>query len=214
LLPKITGAALILWFSLAVSAGETGPTTASVASAPKPAAKADAGEASILTMLRHSAPSKPHALLDRMAGRWTTRTRYCMRPGTEPVEANGTSIRRWILEGRFLLEELEGGDLGLPFRGIGLFGYDAFEQQYTSAWVDTTSTAILTNFGRYDATNDQVRFAGEYKDPWTGVKKPSRGATRFVGPDQVVLELHVTEPDGKEFLMLEITYTRRASPSP
>jgi hypothetical protein len=74
-----------------------------------------------------------------------------------------------------------------PFRGLALYGYDAFEQQYTSAWVDTMSTAILTNLGSYDSTNDVVRFTGEYKDPWTGTKKKERGVTRFLGRDQHAL---------------------------
>jgi hypothetical protein len=182
---------------------------------PKPPAE-DAADTDlqIEKLIQYVMPGKAHALLERMAGRWETRTRYWMKPGAEPVESKGTSTRKWILERRFLLEELDGGNLALPFQGVGLYGYDAFEQQYTSAWVDTMSTAILTNLGRYDKTNDLVQFTGQYKDPWSGRKKPNRGVTRFVSSDQHVLELHVTEPDGREFKMLEITYTRAASAPP
>jgi hypothetical protein len=107
------------------------------------------------------------------------------------------------------MEELDGGNLALPFRGLGLYGYDAFERKHTSAWVDTMNTSILTNLGTYDKTNDVVNFTGQYKDPWTGTRKPERGVTRFLGNDKHVLEIHVTEPNGKEFKMLEITYTRQ-----
>ena len=174
---------------------------------PKPAPK-DA-ESAADTLVRYAMPGPEHKRLDRLAGRWDTLTRYWPAPGAEVVEAKGTSQRKWILDGRFLLEELDGGDLALPFRGLGLFGYDAFEQKHTSAWVDTMNTSILTNLGTYDSTNDVVNFNGQYKDPWTGTKKKERGVTRFLGPDKHALEIYVTEPDGKEFKMLEITYTRR-----
>jgi len=154
-------------------------------------------------------PGPEHKLLDRMAGSWDTLTRYWPAPDAELVESKGTSQRKWILDGRFLMEELDGGNLALPFRGLGLYGYDAFERKHTSAWVDTMNTSILTNLGTYDKTNDMVNFIGQYKDPWTGTRKPERGVTRFLGNDKHVLEIHVTEPNGKEFKMLEITYTRQ-----
>lgn len=169
-------------------------------------------EAQADTFARYAMPGPEHKLLDRMAGDWETLTRYWPSPGAEMVESKGTSHRKWILGGRFLMEELDGGNLVLPFQGMGLFGYDAFEQKHTSAWVDTMNTSILTNLGVFDRTNDIVSFTGLYKDPWSGTKKKERGATRFLSKDKHVLEIHVTEPDGKEFKMLEITYTRRPAP--
>lgn len=166
-------------------------------------------EKQVEAMVGYAMPGRHHQLLNRLAGDWEVHTRYWMKLGAVPVEAKGTSARKWILDGRFLMEELDGGDLALPFRGVALFGYDAFEQKYTSAWVDTTSTAILTNLGTYDKTNDVVTFTGEYKDPWTGTRKKNRGLTRFLGADKHAIELHVTEADGREFKMLEITYTRK-----
>lgn len=205
-----SAASLGLWLASALPAAEPrAPGTNAPATAPQSAANADT-ESSIENLVRYAMPGKAHQLLDRMAGQWDTVTRYWMFPGAEPAEAKGTSARKWILEGRFLLEELDGGNLALPFRGVGWYGYDAFEQKYTSAWVDTMSTAILANLGTYDATNDVVNFVGEYKDPWSGMKKKNRGITRFLGKDQQALELHVTQPDGQEFKMLEIVYTRNA----
>ena len=170
-------------------------------------------EAQAETFARYAMPGPEHKVLDRLAGTWDTRTRYWPAPEAEPVEAKGTSQRKWILGGRFLMEELDGGNLVLPFHGVALFGYDAFERKHTSAWVDTMNTSILTNLGTYDRTNEVVNFTGQYKDPWTGTKKEERGLTRFLSKDKHVLEIHVTEADGKEFKMLEITYTRRLAPA-
>jgi hypothetical protein len=171
--------------------------------------RAQDAEAQAETFAHYAMPGPEHKLLDRMAGSWNTLTRYWPAPDAELVESKGTSQRKWILDGRFLMEELDGGNLALPFRGLGLYGYDAFERKHTSAWVDPMNTSILTNLGTYDKTNDVVNFTGQYKDPWTGTRKPERGVTRFLGNDKHVLEIHVTEPNGKEFKMLEITYTRQ-----
>jgi hypothetical protein len=168
-------------------------------------------EAQANTFARYAMPGPEHKVLDRMAGTWDTFTRYWPTPNAEPVEAKGTSHCKWILDGRFLMEELDGGDLVLPFKGLALYGYDAFEQKHTSAWVDTMNTSILSNLGTYDRTNDVVNFTGQYKDPWTGTKKKERGVTCFLSKDKHVLEIYATEPDGKEFQMLEITYTRQVA---
>ncbi len=169
-------------------------------------------EAQAETFAHYAMPGPEHKLLDRMAGSWDALIRYWPAPNAEPVESRGTSQRKWILDGRFLMEELDGGNLVLPFRGLGLYGYDAFEKKHTSAWVDTMNTSILVNLGTYDKTNDVVNFTGQYKDPWSGAKKKERGVTRFLSKDKHVLEIHITEPDGKEFKMLEITYTRQPRP--
>lgn len=173
------------------------------------AEKSSDPESEIDTFLGFAMPGKHHQLLSRMAGSWNSLTRYWLKPGILPTESKGTSERKWVLGRRFLLEEFDGGDLALPFRGMGLYGYDAFLEKYTSVWVDTMSTAMLHNQGTLDKSRDVVNFESVYGDPWTGLRKKCRGATRFINKDKHVLELYVTQSDGKEFKMLEITYTRR-----
>lgn len=177
--------------------------------APKASPNSKDPDALIETLLRHVMPTPQHKLLNPMAGRWVASIRYRMGPEAEVVETTCAAERKWVLGGRFLMEEMEGGNLVLPFRGLGLFGYDVFEQKHTSAWMDTMNTAVLFNLGTYDKTNDLVNFAGEYKDPWTGTKKKERGLLRFLGQDKHILEIHVAEPEGREFKMIEITYTRK-----
>ena len=202
-------AALGLALVTTIRAADPAPAAAPAAPPSAAATAGDDTESQLESLVRHAMPGPEHAVLQRLTGSWEAVTRYWMKPGAEPVEARGTSQRKSILGGRFILEELEGGNLALPFRGVALFGYDAFEKKYTSAWADTMNTAILTNLGTYDRTNNVVNFTGQYKDPWTGNRKPQRGILRFLDANRQVLELHVTEPGGQEFKMLEITYTRK-----
>jgi hypothetical protein len=135
--------------------------------------------------------------------------KYRMDSGSEVVESQGTCRRKWILGNRFVLEEFDGGSLALPFKGLAIYGYDAFEQKYTSVWVDTTSTAMTTSQGSCDDGCDVIAFTGRHGDPWTGVKRPSRGVTRLVNDNEHVLELYEPGSDGQEFRVLEIRYTRK-----
>jgi hypothetical protein len=170
-------------------------------------------ESLIDTWVSYAMPGEHHKLLERMAGKWDMAIKYRMSPDLPIVESEGTCTRRWILGKRFLLEEFDGGNLGLPFQGLAIYGYDSFEQKYTSVWVDTMSTAITTNLGACRETCDEIAFVGRHGDPWTGVKRHSRGVTRFVGDNEHVLELHEPDAQGREFKILEITYTR-AKPEP
>ena len=199
--------AAFVWIASA-HAADTVPPSPGVSSAKAAAPVVDA-EGAADTLARYAMPGPEHRLLDRVIGTWDAATRYWPARDAEPVDAKGASQRKWTLGGRFVLEELEGGNLVLPFSGLALYGYDAFEHKYTSAWVDTMNTSILTNLGVYDRTNDVVNFTGQSKDPWTGTRKPERGVLRFLSKDKQVLEIHVTDAAGKEFRMLEITYTRK-----
>ena len=158
--------------------------------------------------VQYAMPGKHHQLLGKMAGTWNMAVKYRMDSASPVVESQGTCQRKWILGKRFLLEEFDGGSLALPFQGLAIYGYDAFEQKYTSAWVDTTNTAITTSLGTCRDGCDEIAFTGRHGDPWSGTKRPSRGVTRFVSDDEHVLELYEPGTDGKEFNVLEIRYTR------
>ncbi len=159
--------------------------------------------------VRHAMPGEQHLLLEKLVGQWAMAVRYRMNADAPVVESEGTCTRKWILGRRFVLEEFDGGSLALPFRGLAIYGYDAFEQKYTSVWVDTTSTAITTSLGTCQQQSCQtIRFTGRHGDPWSGQKRSSRGATRFIDDSKHVLELYEADSAGREFKVLEIVYTR------
>ena len=165
-------------------------------------------DAQVARLVQYAMPGERHKLLERMAGRWNIAIKYRMNSAAPVVKSQGTCVRKWILGGRFLLEEFDGGSLGLPYKGLAIYGYDSFAKKYTSAWLDTMSTAITTNLGSCQDACREISFEGRHGDPWTGVIRPSHGITRFVNENQHVLELHEPDNTGKEFKILEIVYTR------
>ena len=180
-------------------------------SGPKPGSDT---ESLVDTWVRYAMPGEHHKLLSKMAGRWDMAIKYRMNSEMPVVESKGTCERKWILGNRFLLEEFDGGNLAMPFQGLAIYGYDSFEQKYTSVWVDTMSTAITTNLGTCRDACELITFIGQHGDPWTGTKRPSRGVTRFVNDTRHVLELYEPDSGGKEFKILEIVYTRTGSTTP
>jgi len=175
----------------------------------QPAAEGDS-ESLIDVWVRHAMPGAQHRLLDRLVGQWEMTVRYRMNSQAPVVESKGSCTRKSILGGRFVLEEFDGGNLAVPFQGLALYGYDVFEGKYTSVWVDTTSTAVTTSLGTCQQQPcDVIAFAGRHGDPWSGQKRPSRGTTRFVDDNKHVLELYEPDSTGKEFKVLEVTYSRQ-----
>ena len=171
--------------------------------------KMTSSEALVETWAQYAMPGEHHQLLEKMAGSWHAAIKYRMTADSPIVESEGACERKWILGKRFLLEEFDGGDLGMPFQALAIYGYDSFEKKYTSVWVDTMSTALTTNLGTCQEGCKRITFVGLHGDPWTGVKRHSRGITRFISDSKHALELHEPGQDGKEFKILEIIYTRK-----
>lgn len=168
-------------------------------------------ESLVETWVRYAMPGEHHKLLERMAGDWKTHIEYRMTADSPVVESEGACRRKWILGKRFLLEEFDGGNLGLPFQGLAIYGYDEFEKKYTSVWVDTMNTAMTTSKGTCAPPCNLIRFVGTHGDPWTGKKRSSRGVTHFIDETSHALELYERGVNGREFKMLEIIYTRAKS---
>ena len=172
------------------------------------------GEQMTEDWMKHAQPGKFHAHLEPLVGRWTQSVKMWMAPGAPPVVSTGTTESKWILGGRFLLQEVKEdvkGDMDHPpFEGAGLIGYDNFKKKYTSVWVDNMGTAIMTSLGTCDDSGKVFTMIGRHDDVFTGrLDQKFKAITRIVDNDTLIDEMYVTGPDGKEFKMLEITYTRR-----
>ena len=99
-------------------------------------------------------PGEPHKLFADIAGSYTTHTKEWMEPGKPPMEADGTSESKMLLDGRFLYQEYHGSMMGQPFHGIGIDGYDNMTKKYVTAWIDSMGTGIFIMEGT--ATADEL----------------------------------------------------------
>ena len=153
-------------------------------------------------------PGPNHKVLAEMAGEWDAAVKTWMGPG-EPEISTGRSQNKMILGGRYLLEEYEGVAMGRPFRGMGITGYDNVAKAFTGIWIDDMSTGIMTSEGKLDEKGKAMESVYTFNDPSTGGPQKGRMALKIISPDKHVMEMFGNGPDGKEMLMMEITYTRK-----
>jgi hypothetical protein len=128
-----------------------------------------------------------------------------MAPGAPPSVSKGTAERSMILGGRVMVEKVTSEMLGQPFEGFGMTGYDNVSQKYWGTWNDNMMTGQMSSTGTCAA--GKCDFQMTAWDPVTGKLSSSRMTSEHTGNR----ELHVMYgpgPDGKEFKMMELAYTR------
>lgn len=155
-------------------------------------------------------PGEEHQKLTADAGEWRQELTFWMAPGAEPEQATSTSTMESILGGRYVTEEMRGTMMGMPFEGLGTFGYDNAKDQYFMTWIDNMGTGIMTGWGT--AEGNKVTFTGTFVDNDTGEEKPFRTVVTEVDADHSIMEMYVPAPDGSgEFKNMEIHSYRESS---
>jgi hypothetical protein len=97
------------------------------------------------------APGASRELLTPFVGTWKARARFWLAPDVAPIEATGTMVNSWVLDGRFLKQEYTGEFMGMPFEGFGYWGHDASGASFQSSWMDGFSTTLYFREGSESA---------------------------------------------------------------
>ena len=166
-------------------------------------------------MMKAAQPGEFHAKLKPLAGKWTFTTKFRMSPDQPWEESTGKGEKKWAMGGRYLFEEVKANpsekdaEMGGPFEGFGIIGYDNVSKKYFNVWADNMGTGIMTSTGTIDSSGKTITYTGEYNCPMIGREKTVKSIQKIVGDDKVVFEMYDKGPDGKEFMNLEVTYTRQ-----
>ncbi len=155
-------------------------------------------------------PGAFHAHLKPLAGHWAAVMRTRGAPDHPWKEMKATLDRKWILDGRFLVEEFK-GELreGGSFQGYGMSGYDNLKKKYVSVWANNVGTGFINVEGTCDASGKVITYHAETSDPMSGQTKTMKMVLRIINNNKNVTEGYVTTPDGKEFKNWEAIYTRK-----
>jgi len=153
-------------------------------------------------------PGGPHAVLAKLEGSWTTRSRGWMEPGKPPVESTGACEQKLILDGHYLQQVYTGDMMGQPFTGISILGYDNVTKKYQSIWIDSMSTGVYFFEGTAGRDGRTITQKSRYIDP---VKGPSvwRTVIRIKDDNTQEFEMFLTPKGKKEEKMMEMTITRK-----
>ena len=155
-----------------------------------------------------SQPGAEHKKLDPLAGSWTFTAKMWMDPSKPPSESKGTSENKWIMDGRYLSQDVQGEMMGMKFAGHGLTGFDKAQGKYFGLWVDNFGTGYSTSTGTGDQTGKVFTFIREEIDPVTKQKSKGKDVIRIESNDKYVMEMYKDE-GGKEIKMMEIVSTRK-----
>ena len=165
-------------------------------------------EALMQAYIAAGTPGAPHAALASAVGEYDLAIRNWDAPGAPATEETGTATRSMILDGRVLVEQVQASMHGMPFNGHGMVGYDNVTGKWWQTWNDSMSTGVMVSGGDCDDAGN-CTFHGSWNDPVTRQPVSARFTTRWTDANTEVFEMHGPGPDGAEYKMMEMTYTRR-----
>lgn len=154
-------------------------------------------------------PGAPHEAMAATVGTYDLVVKSWQAPDAEPMEETGTATRTMVLDGRVMVEDLNGTMMGMPFKGHGMTGYDNVSGEYWSTWMDSMSTGLMVSHGTCEEGFDSCTFVGTWNDPVKKGPVEARMTTHWTSPTTEVFEMYGPAPDGSEMKMMEITYTKR-----
>jgi hypothetical protein len=88
-------------------------------------------------------------------------------------------------------------------------GFDAGAQVYTTAWMESISTALAIARGRFDEQSKTFHLVGRAYDPLLGRYKDTTTDIAIISPDRYKVIMIDTAPSGEIFRSLEIQYRRK-----
>lgn len=150
-------------------------------------------------------PGAEHKQLARFVGTWDVEVKNHAVPGGEPMTMKGVDESKLCCNGLWLMSKVTG--VGMPFAGMAFTGYDPQTEQYVGVWVDSMTTAPARSTGTFDAKTSSFHLTGEMPTP-DGVAS-TRSECTFPDADTRTETVWEIDEDGKEKLLMELTYKRQ-----
>jgi hypothetical protein len=120
------------------------------------------------------------------------------------------------LDDRFLsssfVGELDVGGNYAMIKGQGLIGYDNAKKVFTSVWVDTLTTSMMTGAGKYDPKANAINETGQFTNPLTGAESRFRSELQFTDDDDYKRTIFAVGKSGKETKLMEFDCSKRPLP--
>ncbi len=155
-------------------------------------------------------PTEQHKVLKKDVGTWDATVKVWPMPDAEPMESKGVEKNRLLKGGLWLITRFEGEVIGMPFIGMGTFGYDPAEKKYVGTWIDTMTPHMMITKSDYDEKTKTMTGISETRDVMTGEKYNAKMISRYSDDNTRVMEMHRKGEDGKEWKVMEINYKRSA----
>lgn len=153
-------------------------------------------------------PGEPHMMLAKSSGTWNEEVTSWMAPGAPPEKSKSVAENKMIMNGLYQQSTHKGTMMGQPFEGISTVGFDNAKKMYVSTWIDNMGSGIMYMEGTWDAATKTIAFKGTCTDPMTSKVQNVRENFKIVDDNTQMMEMYMPGPDGKEFKVMEIKFTR------
>jgi hypothetical protein len=134
------------------------------------AAAAPSQEQMMAALMKSAAVGPEHERLKAMAGKFDADVSAFEAPGGPAEKSKGVATNELILGGRYLKSDYAGTMGNMPFKGMGLFGYDNMKKKYITLWIDEMSTQMQLSEGTADASGKVITVSGAFDSPMDSAK--------------------------------------------
>jgi hypothetical protein len=165
-------------------------------------------KAAMEKMIAAGTPGEPHKFIAKFEGTWKAVVKMWETPGSEPQVSEGVSVNKLIFGGRYLIQNFKSSFMDQPFEGMGLLAYDNIMKKFVGTWIDSMSTQVSISEGKLSKDGKTLENTNTFSDCQLGTQKKTRDVMVMESPDKFVSKMYDKTKDGKEFLMMEITYTK------
>lgn len=153
-------------------------------------------------------PGPEHEVLKGDAGTWDAAVEV-MGPDGNAIASKGVEINTMACNGLCLVTDFKGELMpGMTFAGSGITTYDTKARKYVGTWTDSMSSGLSSSESTWDASAKKLSGTMKSTDPM-GQPSTSRSVVEYPAAGKRVMTLYAPGPDGKEALMMRITYTKR-----
>ena len=163
-------------------------------------------------MMEAGTPGPEHKEMAKNAGTWDADIKFLdFATGQWSPPMKGTMKMEPVMDGRYMMMAFEGtmemGGQSMPFKGMGIQGYDNIKKKYFSTWIDSMSTAFMKSEGT--KTGNTITLMGTMPNPQTGQDMKSKEVVTQTDADHMKFEMHCDMGGGEQMKMMEINYTRK-----
>jgi hypothetical protein len=145
-------------------------------------------------------PGPEHEFLKEGEGKWDAVAK------SQGKESKGTLSCKMDLNGLWMLEHYQGEVAGIKFSGRGATSYDPAKKKYVNVWIDSMVTSPMISEGTFDKEKKTLTLVGSMP---TTEGKTIKSTITIVYKNSNTKTLTLKgAAEGKEFEMVEITYTR------
>jgi hypothetical protein len=160
-------------------------------------------------MQQMPSPGPEHKWIKGRVGTWEVKNKMRMTPGAPMMESAATEVCELICGGFWVSCIYKADFSGRAFEGRQLMGYDQQKKKFISTWIDSWSSHLMVMEGTLNKDKTILTSSGSSFDPQQGKTVKIRSEVHFKSEDQTIFKMFSPGPDGKEFMNMEATYTRK-----